>query len=256
MSLPLDPDRVLGLLARARQDDLAYYLASIVESSGDAILTVNLEGIITTWNTGAERLYGYTAEEAIGKPTTMLVPLNRHNEEPVILERIKRGEHVEHYETIRQRKHGHLIDVSLTVSPVKNAQGNIIGASKISRDISERKRSEERQQFLIRELEHRARNWEREVALGVTRSSRRPARAPLRPSRRWLISTRLMSCLRYGARATSLHQIADALNVRCNTTLSVAGSGTRRRCGTCSGDHRELFIQKAEARSMELVKLR
>ena len=158
MSLPLDPERVLGALARARRDEIAYYLASIVESSDDAILTINLDGIITSWNTGAERLYGYTAEEAIGKRTMMLIPLNRHDEEPAMLERIKRGEHVEHYETVRQRKQGQLIDVSLTVSPIKNGQGKIIGASKISRDISERKSAQDLQQFLIRELEHRAKN--------------------------------------------------------------------------------------------------
>ena len=158
MSLPFHPERVLGALARARRDEIAYYLASIVESSDDAILTINLDGIITSWNTGAERLYGYTAEEAIGKRTIMLIPLNRHDEEPAMLERIKRGEHVEHYETVRQRKQGQLIDVSLTVSPIKNGQGKIIGASKISRDISERKHAQDLQQFLIRELEHRAKN--------------------------------------------------------------------------------------------------
>lgn len=158
MSVPLDPDRVLGALAHARRDEIAYYLASIVESSEDAILTINLDGIITSWNTGAERLYGYTAEEAIGKPTTMLIPSDKNNEEPAILERIKRGEHVKHYETVRQRKQGHVIDVSLTVSPIKNGQGEIIGASKIFRDISERKRAQDRQQFLIGELEHRAKN--------------------------------------------------------------------------------------------------
>jgi PAS domain S-box-containing protein len=111
-----------------------------------------------SWNAAAERLYGYIAEEVIGKPLTMLIPPNRHDEEPAILERIKRGEHVERYETVRQRKHGSLIDVSLTVSPVKNVQGKIIGASKVSRDITERKRAQKHQQFLISELEHRAKN--------------------------------------------------------------------------------------------------
>jgi PAS domain S-box-containing protein len=156
MSLPLD--RILGPLARPRRDEVAHYLASIVECCDDAILTVNLDGTITSWNPGAGRLYGYMAEEAIGKPTTMLIPPDRHNEEPAILERIKRGEHVEHYETVRQHKDGHLIDISLTFSPVKNGQGKIIDASKISRDISERRRAQERQQFFIRELEHRAKN--------------------------------------------------------------------------------------------------
>ena len=158
MSLLPYADRVLGLLARARRDEIAYYLASIIDSSDDAILTTDLDGIVTSWNRGAERLYGYTAEETIGKPISMLIPPNRHDEEPAMLARIKRGERVEHYDTVRQRKHGSLIDVSLTISPVKNAQGKIIGASKVSHDIAERKRAQDRQQFLIRELEHRAKN--------------------------------------------------------------------------------------------------
>ena len=144
MSSPLDADRVLGALARARRDEIAYFLASIVGSCDDAILTIDLDGIITSWNAAAERLYGYTVEEAIGKPTAMLIPPNRRDEEPAIFERIKRGERVEHYETVRQRKHGSLIDVSLTISPVRNAQGKIIGASKVFRDITERKRAQER----------------------------------------------------------------------------------------------------------------
>ena len=158
MSSPLDADRVLGALARARKNEIAYFLASIVNSCDDAILTIDLDGVVTSWNAAAERLYGYTAEEAIGKPTAMLVPPNRRDEEPAIFERIKRGERVEHYETVRQRKHGSLIDVSLTISPVRNGRGQIIGASKVSRDITERKRAQDLQQFLIRELEHRAKN--------------------------------------------------------------------------------------------------
>jgi PAS domain S-box-containing protein len=157
VSLP-ELDRVLGPLARSRADELAYYLASIVESSDDAIITNDLNGIITSWNKGAERLYGYTPEETIGKPVVMLIPPNRHDEGPAILERIKRGERIEHYETVRQRKDRSLIDISLTVSPIKSAQGEIIGASKVARDITERKRLQEHQRFLIRELEHRAKN--------------------------------------------------------------------------------------------------
>ena len=156
--MPSPLDRFLGALARARRNEIAYFLASIVDSCDDAILTIDLDGIVTSWNAAAERLYSYTAEEAIGKPTAMLIPPDRRDEEPAILERVKRGERVEHYETVRQRKDGSLIDVSLTVSPVKNAQSKIIGASKVSRDITERKRAQDRQQFLIRELEHRAQN--------------------------------------------------------------------------------------------------
>jgi PAS domain S-box-containing protein len=133
-------------------------IASIVESSDDAIISKDLNGIIASWNKGAERIFGYTSEEAVGKPITILIPPERHDEEPAILERIRRGERIEHYETVRMRKHGSLIDISLSVSPVRNATGKIIGASKIARDITERKRSEAQIRVLAREAEHRAKN--------------------------------------------------------------------------------------------------
>lgn len=133
-------------------------LWSIVENSDDAIITKNLDGIISSWNKSAERLYGYTADEAIGKPVTILMPPERHNEEPAILARVRRGEVIHHYETVRRRKDGTLLDISLTVSPLKNAEGVIIGASKIARDITERKRIDERIALLAREAEHRTKN--------------------------------------------------------------------------------------------------
>jgi PAS domain S-box-containing protein len=102
---------------------------SIVENSDDAIITKNLDGIISSWNKSAERLFGYTAEEVIGKPVTVLIPPERLDEEPMIIARLRRGERIDHYETVRQRKDGGLIDISLTVSPIKDAQGKIIGAS-------------------------------------------------------------------------------------------------------------------------------
>jgi PAS domain S-box-containing protein len=113
------------------------WLASIVESSDDAIISKTLDAIITSWNRGAERMFGYTAEEAVGKPVTILIPPDRHHEERTILERIGRGERIEHYETVRERKDGRLIAISLTISPIKDAQGRIVGASKIARDITE-----------------------------------------------------------------------------------------------------------------------
>ncbi|HEV2456566.1 MAG TPA: PAS domain S-box protein [Verrucomicrobiae bacterium] len=117
-------------------------LAAIVESSDDAIIFKDLNGIIKTWNKGAERIFGYTTDEVIGKPVTILFPEDHLDEEPGILGRIRRGERVDHYETIRRRKDGRLIHISLTVSPVKDDAGTIIGASKIARDISERKEAE------------------------------------------------------------------------------------------------------------------
>jgi PAS domain S-box-containing protein len=133
-------------------------LRSIVENSDDAIITKNLDGIISSWNKSAERVFGYTAEEVIGKPVTILIPADRPDEEPAILVRIRSGERMDHYETVRQHKDGSLIDISLTVSPIKNAQGKIIGASEIARDITERKRNDEHLAILAREAEHRTKN--------------------------------------------------------------------------------------------------
>jgi PAS domain S-box-containing protein len=133
-------------------------LASIVESSDDAIVSKSLDGIITNWNRGAERVFGYTAEEVIGQPITIVIPGDRHSEEREILTRIRRGERIDHYETLRRRKDGSLIVVSLTVSPVRDAEGQIIGASKIARDITGQKRSQEQIATLAREAEHRSKN--------------------------------------------------------------------------------------------------
>ena len=133
-------------------------LAAIVESSEDAIVSKNLDGIIISWNMGAQRVFGYTAAEAVGQPITIVIPADRQSEEREILTRIRRGEHTDHFETIRQRKDGTLIVVSLTVSPVRNAEGQIIGASKIARDITEQKRSHEQIATLAREAEHRSKN--------------------------------------------------------------------------------------------------
>jgi PAS domain S-box-containing protein len=118
-------------------------LAAIVASSDDAIISKTLEGVIVTWNEGATRIFGYAADEAIGRSITIVIPEDRLHEEPAILERMRRGERVDHYQTVRQRKDGRLVDVSITVSPIRNAAGEIIGASKIARDISEQKRAEE-----------------------------------------------------------------------------------------------------------------
>jgi PAS domain S-box-containing protein len=127
---------------RRRAARAAQYLAAIVESSDDAIISKDLNGIITTWNRGAERLFGYKTAEVIGKPITILIPPDRLDEEPGILARIRRGERIDHYETVRRRKDGSLVDISLTVSPMRDDKGAIVGASKIARDTTERKQAE------------------------------------------------------------------------------------------------------------------
>ncbi|WP_040592791.1 PAS domain S-box protein, partial [Mesorhizobium metallidurans] len=149
---------LLDLSDRQRADEARQHLSAIVESSFDAIVSKDVNGIITSWNLAAERLFGYAADEAIGRPVQMLIPTDHQDEEPRILERIRRGERVDSYETIRQRKDGRLIPVSLTVSPVRNATGQIIGASKIARDISSAKESEQRIRMLMREVNHRVKN--------------------------------------------------------------------------------------------------
>jgi two-component system CheB/CheR fusion protein len=129
---------------RNRGEEASRRLAAIIESSDDAIISKDLNGRITSWNAAAERLFGYTPEEIIGKSITTLIPLERRHEEPGILERIRRGEPVNHYETVRCRKDGTLLDISVTVSPLKNQNGQIIGASKIARDITDRVQNERR----------------------------------------------------------------------------------------------------------------
>jgi PAS domain S-box-containing protein len=133
-------------------------IASVVETSDDAIITKDLNGIITNWNRGAERIFGYAPEEVIGKPILILIPVEYLNEEPTILERIRSGERIDHYETVRVRKDGSSIDISLTVSPLKDSLGKIVGASKIARDITERRRAERQITILAHEAEHRTKN--------------------------------------------------------------------------------------------------
>jgi PAS domain S-box-containing protein len=168
---------LVDITDRQRADQNERRLASIVESSDDAIVSKDLNGIITSWNAGARRLFGYTAEEAIGKPITMLIPSDRENEEPGILERIRCGDRIDHYETVRRRKDGRLVEISLTVSPIKDDQGRIVGASKIARDITELKRAREQLDLLLREMKHRIKNLF-SIASGVVALSARSAQAP------------------------------------------------------------------------------
>jgi PAS domain S-box-containing protein len=130
------------LVERERHLEALAFRAAIVASSDDAIISKTFDGIIQTWNAGAQRIFGYTAEEAIGQSITMLIPPERQDEEPRLLERLRRGESIDHFETVRVTKAGRRIDISLTVSPVRDATGRLIGASKIARDVTQRKQAE------------------------------------------------------------------------------------------------------------------
>jgi PAS domain S-box-containing protein len=133
-------------------------LASVAETSEDAIITKDLDGIITSWNKGAERIFGYEADEMIGKAINLLIPPDRPDEEPSILARLRKGQRIEHYETVRRRKDGELIDISLSVSPLVDSTGKIVGASKIARDITVRRQAQEVQSLLLGEMRHRINN--------------------------------------------------------------------------------------------------
>jgi PAS domain S-box-containing protein len=140
------------------QLDPKAWLAAIVESSDDAIVSKDLDGIVTSWNTAAERIFGYTADEMIGQSILKLIPEDRHSEETLILSMARRGERLRNYDTVRRCKDGRLLNVSLTISPIRDKHGNILGVSKIAHDISDRKIAQETQLLLMRELNHRSKN--------------------------------------------------------------------------------------------------
>lgn len=168
---------LLDLTDRKRGEDAAQHLSAVVESSFDAIISKTLSGSIRTWNKGAERLFGYTSEEAVGQHITMLFPPEQVDEEPMIIERIRRGERVESFETVRRRKDGTDIPVSLTISPVRDGTGRIVGASKIARDITATKESEHRIRMLMREVNHRVKN-QYAVILSMIRETNRRSENP------------------------------------------------------------------------------
>src|SRR6188768_4024424 len=132
-----------GISEAALEEARIAHLAAVVDASSDAILSKTLDGTIRSWNASAERIFGYTADEIVGKNIRMLIPDERQAEEDEILARLRRGEYIEHYETVRLTKDGRLLDVSLSISPVRDSSGRVIGASKIARDISARKRVED-----------------------------------------------------------------------------------------------------------------
>ncbi len=145
-------------------DALRARLAAIVDSSDDAIISKTLEGVITSWNRAAERLFGYSAGEAIGQHILLIIPADRRSEEEDVLSRLRRGEKIDHFETVRRTKDGRLIPVSLTVSPVRDAKGTLIGASKVARDISERVLAHDALRRAHEQLEERVRERTAELS--------------------------------------------------------------------------------------------
>jgi len=143
-SSPIFAAYLRDITERTRNEEASQHLAAIVESSDDAIVSKDLNGSITSWNGGAEKLFGFSADEVINKPITVIIPPDRYHEEQQILDRIHSGERVDHFDTVRRRKDGTLVNVSITVSPIKHADGRVIGASKIARDISDRVRNDRR----------------------------------------------------------------------------------------------------------------
>jgi len=173
---------------RRRAEEAQARLAAIVESSQDAIISKTLDGTIRTWNAGAERLLGYKAEEAVGRSITLIVPPELLEEERQILSKLARGERIEHYETIRMAKDGRRIDISLTISPIRDKQGTIIGASKIARDVTERKQAEEALRTAMEALKDADRRKDEFLALLA-----HELRNPLAPLRNGLQVMRLAS---------------------------------------------------------------
>lgn len=204
----------------------AFWLPAIIESADDAIISKTLDGIITSWNKAAERIFHYTADEIIGKPVLLLIPAHLRNEETQILNKIRHGERVEHFETVRVTKDGALVPISLTVSPIRTADGKIIGASKIARDITDQKRAEEERQRLLLEAEEarheaEAANRAKDDFLALLSHE---LRTPLHSMRGWLTMLK-NGMVREEQKAQALDVIArgvDAQNALIEDLLDVS----------------------------------
>ena len=222
-------------------------LAAIVDSSDDAIVSKSLDGVISSWNKGAERMFGYTADEAIGQHITLIIPPDRRQEEAMILERLKRGERVDHFETVRVRKDGTPLDISLTISPVRDGEGRVIGASKVARDITEQKRAEQ----ALRESKERLRSFadglETEVRLRTRELERRNAEVLDQSEQLRDLSNRLLRSQDDERRriARELHDSAGQILTALGMSLGNIGQRVRHDPQLVEGveDSRELVQQ-------------
>lgn len=212
-------------------------MAAIVESSDDAIVSKNLDGTITSWNKGAERIFGYKANEAIGRNIRLIIPVDHHDEETTILRRVKQGERIDHFETIRQRKDGSHVNISLTVSPVRDDSGRVIGASKVARDITERVRVEEELRRSEEQLRTLAASLESQVRLRTQELEQRNAEIIEQSEQLRELSNRLLQTQDYERR-----HIARELHDSAGQTLTVLGMNVTR------------LVQDAEESTPELAK--
>jgi len=219
-------------------------LAAIVAASDDAIISNDLSGILNSWNRGAEELFGYSAEEAIGYHLSLLVPPDRINEMNEILAQIARGERIDHFETQRRHKDGALIDISLTVSPVYDGSGRIIGASKIARDIRERRRNDERLRLLMRELDHRAKNL-----LAVAQAMLRLTRADTVPDYVNALEGRIRALARVHGRVAENHWSGADLRALVAADIDVFSEAGGRM--TAEGD--TAWVSPAAAQVVAIV---
>ncbi|MEI9885073.1 MAG: PAS domain S-box protein [Rhizomicrobium sp.] len=208
---------LVDLSDRKKTEEFHARLSAIVESSDDAIIGKDLTGRILSWNRAAERLFGYAAAEAVGQSITILIPPDRLDEEALILSRIRSNERVEHYETIRRRKDGSLLELSITVSPIRDSGGRVVGASKIARDITEQKRTQEQRDLLLGEMKHRTRNFAA-VIDAIARQSR-PSDAPQAAAILDLFVGRLRALLSAGEIAVDSASRYASLQLLFETTL-------------------------------------
>jgi PAS domain S-box-containing protein len=234
------------ITANKRGTEIRERLAAIVDSSDDAIIGHTLEGIITSWNRSAERLYGYTAAEVLGQPLTLLIPSHLPDDLPQLLARLQRGERIEHYETQRLHKDGSPRDVSLTISPIHGHPGRIIGASKIARDITERKQAEQALQQAYAELEQRVE--ERTAALQREMAERQQAEAQLRQQQVLLFQHEKLAAM-----GTLLANVAHELNNPLAVIMMHADLLHEERQDDAQAEPVQAIMQAAE-RCMRIVR--